>query len=205
MKKLKYFFDYYTLHVVVGLICVLTVGYFAKTILLDRKDVILSVMYLQGDTEVDTEQMERELKEYLELKGEKQDITFSFLEPDVSQNQAIILTRLRAKSVDIVIAERDVFEQYASAGMFVPLDLVLEKDFIEKNRTVLIEGSIVTLDAAGNVAETGEKKAYGLDLLENKKYESFGNFMDSPILGIAANSMHMENAERAVLFFFEKE
>ena len=50
------------------------------------------------------------------------------------------------------------------------MDLILE--FLEKNKTELIESRIVTLDTAGNVAETGEKKPFGIDLSQNEIYES---------------------------------
>lgn len=202
--KIRQFIDYYLVQTIIILLCVGIVAYFIKTIAFDRKDVVLSVMILNDNENLDIDLMEAELKDYLGIASEKQDITFSFLKTDVAQNEAIILTRLRAKSVDIIISDKKTFQKYASNGIYAELDELLDEVLIQQNQDKLLQGKVSVLDGEGKVISEETEKNFGWNLAENKKYVTLGGIMKDAVLGIVINSMNCENAVKAIEYFMEQ-
>lgn len=202
--KIRQFIDYYLVQTIIILLCVGIVAYFIKTIAFDRKDVVLSVMILNDNENLDIDLMEAELKDYLGIVSEKQDITFSFLKTDVAQNEAIILTRLRAKSVDIIISDKKTFQKYASNGIYAELDDLLDEVLIQQNQDKLLQGKVSVLDGEGKVISEETEKNFGWNLAENKKYVTLGGIMKDAVLGIVINSMNCENAVKAIEYFMEQ-
>lgn len=201
--KIRQFIDYYLVQTVIILLCVGIVAYFVKTIAFDRKDIVLSVMILNDNENMDIDLMETELKDYLGIVSEKQDITFSFLKTDVAQNEAIILTRLRAKSVDILISDKKTFQKYAGNGIYAELDDVLGEEVIQQNQDKLLQGRVSVLDEDGSVIEEEPAKNYGWNLAENEKYVTLGGITKDAVLGIVVNSMNCENAVKTIEYFME--
>lgn len=201
--KIRQFMDYYLVQTVIVLLCVGIVAYFIKTIAFDRKDIVLSVMILNDNENMDIDLMETELKDYLGIFSEKQDITFSFLKTDIAQNDAIILTRLRAKSVDILISDKKIFQKYASNGIYAELDGMLDQELIQQNQYKLLQGRVSVLDGDGNVISEEPAKNYGWNLAENEKYVTLGGITKDAVLGIVVNSMNCENAAKTIEYFIK--
>lgn len=203
-QKIRQFIDYYLVQTIAILLAVSMIIYFVKTIAFDRKDVILSVMILNDNEDMDIDLLEEELKGYLGVTSEKQDITFSFLRTDVAQNEAIILTRLRAKAVDIIISDEETFQKYVSNGIYAELSGVVDDDLLEQNRDKLLRGSVAILDRDGNVVGEEEAMDYGWNLADNEKYVTLGGINEKPVFGIVVNAMNAEYAAEALNFFYEK-
>lgn len=204
-EKLNYFADYYLVQTVAVLLAVGLIGYFVKTIAFDRKDVVLSVMILNDNEEMDIDLLEKELKEYLGTTSNKQDITFSFMRTDVAQNEAIILTRLRAKTVDIIISDEETFQKYAGSGIYAELSSVVDAVLLEQNKDKLLRGSVAIWDRDGK--KIGEEKPadYGWNLADSEKYVTLGGINEKPVFGIVVNGMNGSNAAEALHYFLERD
>lgn len=203
MKKIKYIFDYYRIQIILALLCVLIIGYFVKVIGFDRKKIVLSVLILNDNEEFDIGGLEEELKDYLGITDPKQDITFSFLRTDIEQNQAIILTRLRARAIDLILSDQDTFAAYAQNGFYMELENAVDSAALSEWEEELEQGAIVTLDEQGKILEEGERRDYGLCLAGNRKYIQLGGRAETPVLGIAVNTLHSDYAAKAAEYFWE--
>jgi hypothetical protein len=189
------------LPILAGIICLIFIGYFVKAICFDRKEIVLSVMILNDNEDMDIDTLETELKDYLGTVDSKQDITFSFLRTDIEQNQAIILTRLRARAVDLIIADEPTFSEYVQNGIYKELEIgVQEEDWANWEK-----GNIINTDESGNIESIGETLVYGYKLGENQLYLRLGGQQGEPVIGIAINTMHGENAKKAIKYFMENE
>lgn len=200
-KKIKQIIEYDMLPILAGIICLIFIGYFVKAICFDRKEIVLSVMILNDNEDMDIDTLETELKDYLGTVDSKQDITFSFLRTDIEQNQAIILTRLRARAVDLIIADEPTFSEYVQNGIYKELEIgVQEEDWANWEK-----GNIINTDESGNIESIGETLVYGYKLGENQLYLRLGGQQGEPVIGIAINTMHGENAKKAIKYFMENE
>lgn len=202
-KKIKYIMDYYLVYLILGIVCTLVVAYFVKAICFDRKEIVLSVLILNDNEEFDIDTLEEELKTYLGITSPKQDITFSFLRTDLEQNQAIILTRLRARAVDLILSDPDTFAANVQNGFYMEMEEALDAGLLLKCGEALEQGRIVTLDEQGEAVGEGENRKYGLSLAGNSKYRQLGGSQETPVLGIAVNTMHGDTGAKVIRYFWE--
>lgn len=107
-------------------------------------------------------------------------------------------TLLFNRQVDVVIAERSIFEQLAADGDFVDLQTILSREELEIFREDLVmaagyddpDEQDVNADGVGK----GEPEAYGLSLSDCAAFRELAPESVEPVFGIAANSQHMANA-----------
>ena len=199
--KIKQFFDYYLGYVVIAVVLLGIIGYFVKTIVFDRKELELSVLVIDDTNELDIEQMEEDLKEQLGIDSDKQDITFTLFDNAKSGNEAVIMTRIRAKSVDILISSEETFKEYAANGVYENLDEKLPEDMIERIDSKFIDGEEATLDDDGNVIEWGKSLSYGVDISNGILMEKYGSILENPVIGIVVNTEHQNNSVKALDMF----
>lgn len=196
--KIKQFFNYYLLYVVIAGVLLGIIGYFVKTIVFDRKELELSVLVIDDTKELDIEQMEEDLREQLGIDSDKQDITFTIFDNAKNGNEAVIMTRLRAKSVDILISSEETFKEYAANDVYENLDEKFPKDMIERIDSKFIDGEEATLDDDGNVIERGKSLPYGVDISNGILMEKYGSILKNPVIGIVVNTEHQDNAVKAL-------
>lgn len=199
--KIKQFFDYYLIYVAIAVVLLGIIGYFVKTIVFDRKELELSVLVIDDTNELDIEQMEEDLKEQLGIDSDKQDITFTLFDNAKSGNEAVIMTRIRAKSVDILISSEETFKEYAANGVYENLDENLPEDMIERIDSKFIDGEEATLDDDGNVIEWGKSLSYGVDISNGILMEKYGSILENPVIGIVVNTEHQNNSVKALDMF----
>lgn len=202
-EKIRQFYDYYLMYVVVVVLILGFVGYFVKTTVFDRKDVVLSVMILNDSQEVDIDQMEADLREELNITDAKQDITFAIMDTAMEANHAVIMTRLRAQSVDILLADKKAFDEYAQGGSYADLDKTLTGAWHDSLQDGFVESREAEYDDSGNITDYGEYLPFGLDLSGSERYKSYGSVLSDPVAGIVVNAEHKELAEEALAFLYK--
>ncbi|MGI6069206.1 MAG: hypothetical protein ACOYBE_02155 [Blautia sp.] len=203
-SKIRYFIDYYLKFVILFLLLALFLGSFVKSIMFDRKDVVLSVMILSDPGEIDIDLLEEALGPVLGIVSEKQDISFSMLDARVPANEPVIWTRLRARSVDVLITDEEAFDAYARQGVYRDLSGVLSSDDLQEWESRLLFQRIEETDDDGRVLAEGESLPYGVALGANRKYRSAGGRLENPVIGIVSNTEHAEEAQKAVEYFLSE-
>ena len=118
MIKIKRFITQNFSTIVICTIILMIIGYFIKVIGFDRKEVVLSVLILDETENLDIDMLKTEWKESLNITSEKEDIMIMIHNTEIAQSEDILLTKLRARTIDILIAEEELFEKYEESDFF---------------------------------------------------------------------------------------
>ena len=200
-QRWQYFMDYYFKITLVAVILLCMAISFIKTVFFDRKKTMLSVMVLNENMDFDQETMEQELREKMGWTQKDQEVSFTFLSTGSYENDVVLVTRLQARSVDVMIADRETFDSYMKKGFFDEAQKYLPEG--SDQETVLIRGCTEEVDDTGKVISKGEERAYGFDLSTSEKYRELGGMLEDPVLGIVVNGEHLDAANSLIEYLTE--
>lgn len=175
-QKLTYFNDYYRNKIIVILIVLGLIVSLIYTVLSPKPDVVVSIAVVNDYWNDDkTEELSKELFSYLALEAEKQEIEIDdtyFLEETGMGNEIANTQRLVAKfaagDINIVIADRDKFDEFVKSDTFVKVSEVVDADVPYRDR----------LTSGG----------YGISLKDSKLMKELESGKSELVLGILANA-----------------
>ena len=175
-QKLTYFNDYYRNKIIVILIVLGLIVSLIYTVLSPKPDVVVSIAVVNDYWNDDkTEELNKELFSYLALEAEKQEIEIDdtyFLEETGMGNEIANTQRLVAKfaagDINIVIADRDKFDEFVKSDTFVKVSEVVDADVPYRDR----------LTSGG----------YGISLKDSKLMKELESGKNELVLGILANA-----------------
>ena len=175
-QKLTYFNDYYRNKIIVILIVLGLIVSLIYTVLSPKPDVVVSIAVVNDYWNDDkTEELNKELFSYLALEAEKQEIEIDdtyFLEETGMGNEIANTQRLVAKfaagDINIVIADRDKFDEFVKSDTFVKVSEVVDADVPYRDR----------LTSGG----------YGISLKDSKLMKELESGKSELVLGILANA-----------------
>jgi hypothetical protein len=189
-EKAENFWYYYKVHtiVVVVLIVIVTIGILSAV---SRKDSALNVTILGHLVNDEKRQnLQNEVTSKL-IKNSKQEISLNFMAFDKdSKDEASIavvqkiVAMVSMKDLDILIADREVFDSYAKQGMFLRLDTVNGLSMLKNNGIKFINSRAEGKDT--------EDVPYGIDVADNKILLGMDYDSDNKVLGIVANTKRMD-------------
>lgn len=175
-QKLTYFNDYYRNKIIVILIVLGLIVSLIYTVLSPKPDVVVSIAVVNDYWNDDkTEELNKELFSYLALEAEKQEIEIDdtyFLEETGMGNEIANTQRLVAKfaagDINIVIADRDKFDEFVKSDTFVKVSEVVDADVPYRDK----------LTSGG----------YGISLKDSKLMKELESGKSELVLGILANA-----------------
>ena len=175
-QKLTYFNDYYRNKIIVILIVLGLIVSLIYTVLSPKPDVVVSIAVVNDYWNDDkTEELNKELFSYLALEAEKQEIEIDdtyFLEETGMGNEIANTQRLVAKfaagDINIVIADRNKFDEFVKSDTFVKVSEVVDADVPYRDR----------LTSGG----------YGISLKDSKLMKELESGKSELVLGILANA-----------------
>ncbi len=175
-QKLTYFNDYYRNKIIVILIVLGLIVSLIYTVISPKPDVVVSIAVVNDYWNDDkTEELNKELFSYLALEAEKQEIEIDdtyFLEETGMGNEIANTQRLVAKfaagDINIVIADRDKFDEFVKSDTFVKVSEVVDADVPYRDR----------LTSGG----------YGISLKDSKLMKELESGKSELVLGILANA-----------------
>ena len=200
-QRFQYFMDYYFKITVVIIIILCMVISFIKTVFFDRKETMLSVMVLNDTMDFDTETVEEDLKQRMGWTDEDQEVSFTSLTMGSYENEVVLITRLQARSVDVMISDRETFDKYAKKGFYDVVKKYLPEDMDLEE--YLVAGRVEDLNDAGEVIAQGEELAYGLDLSTSGKYKELGGILQDPVIGVIVNGENLDAAGEMIAYLME--
>lgn len=176
--------------------------YFVNIIVFQRKEMVLSVLILSEEDSVDIGILEKGIRRELDAESEKKDVEILFLDVSMEANRAILLTRVRARTVDIIISEPDIYRMAASGGMCMDLKEALPISAYDAVRRDLCMGAVSVFDGAGQVADTGQEKEFGLDLTESAVLMQCNRSLTEPVASVVTNSERVDNAITCLMYLW---
>lgn len=199
-KRWEYFKDYYLRTVILCAVLILGGTYFLYTSFFGYRENAVDVLFVET-VEMDLEQVRSGLAEALDTEGEE--ILVEQLGVDAALSQTILPARIAAGDIDIFIADRQVFLEYAEKGAMEDLEEVLPEDLYEEVKERLISGQIQETDIQGTVTDTKEARPYGISLLELDSMKGPGDVMQEPVLGIIRGADDLEMELDVIGFFLD--
>ncbi|MGB9781020.1 MAG: ABC transporter substrate-binding protein [Caldanaerobacter sp.] len=192
-EKLQYIWDYYKIHIVIGLLLIYVLTMFTLS-LINRKEYILNIALIGERIDFDMlSQFSNEVtKEIIGDHAGKKEASVDFyklmrdyhgdlvLDPASTQK---LIARIAAKEIDVIILDKKTFDALAVQGAFLKLDGRLEG--LNLNRYKVVKA----------VEDTnGVKKGiYGIYVNPDNKYlKKLGYDYHDKIIAILSNSQHKD-------------
>lgn len=204
-ERLSYFKEYYLKKVIIGIFCLGLLIYFGVTIFGPKEENILFVAvvndYLDDDA---TAAMEGEIKECLGSTEKLERVFFddSFYMNGEGVDKSNVYTKMMAYvaagEIDIMIADPDMFKTYSYSEFYGDLREVLPADMYSLYEDKIVWAE-VPVDDEGKV----ESVPLGISLADSAKYKEMLGYEANPILGIVANTKHIDNVLETINYFFE--
>lgn len=188
-NKVETFGRKYGIIIAVIIVVLFIIGYFAKIIVFDNKKDVLTVLVLSDN--LDVEVMENDLYQILDI-GEKEEVVIKYMNSTVETEQAIILTWIRSRTVDVVIGEKQSLEFYAQNGALMNLQ---EVGFEMDERAYI--------DAVNVYSSDGKLIGKGEEILYGKYAEKINGLseMRNPIVSLTVNGLHRDEAILALNYY----
>ncbi len=193
-KKLEYIWDYYKWKIisVVALIIVLCTvipsviennkeaalyAAFINTQMTDEKDPQILTDYAeQKQIDMDNKRMELDCSMIIKHKNPDRISMYS------SQK---LLAMFASDTLDVVVSDQDTCVKYAAMGVYADLEEILDKDFLEKHKDLL-----VYTDGQG---EAGSH-AYGIDVTDSPILKEEKAFLVPAVCSICVDASQPENS-----------
>lgn len=203
--KITYFNQYYRTKFFVFLAVIGFLIYLIYTITSPKIETIFYAAIVNNylDEEKKSE-FYHDFGEYLDIDSKKQGITLDttyvlgkndiISSDSVSSSQQKISTYTYAQKLDVIIAPAEVFQSLAYYGYFDDLADQLPTDLYAQ----FAESLYLT-----NQEDDPEEKAYGIYLTDSEVFDSLGNVIEDPVLGIITNSKYKENSIEFLRYVFE--
>ncbi len=204
--KLQQFKDYYLKGI---LVTVLIIGIVIYGIVESVTNKGREALYVAVQKDVIPEEylpsFESAIEEYLGLDSDKEIVTVN-----ISATDQFLQTYFYAGRADILITDEQYFEQWGQAEYFFASDeneeAVFYKNYDEKYHyyTTYVTSEDVRNNDKTETKETQAsdqtKHNCGIYLTDSEKYKQLGGAFKKPVLGIAASTKHLEDAEKFLEF-----
>ena len=100
---------------------------------------------------------------------------------------------LHSQQIDVVILDRELFEEYAGYGYFEILDEVTEEDLEKKY------GESYQYETG-----QGEVKPYGISLSGDNRFTEMSEYIKDPVFAVAVGTKNPENALKFLEYLMEE-
>ena len=175
-QKFAYFNDYYRNKIIAAIIVLGFLFSVLYTMFSPKPEVVASVAVINDYwDEEKTVELTKELSSYLELQEGKQEVQIDdtyILETTGMGNEVANTQRLVAKfaagDINIVIADRDKFDEFVNSDTFAKVSEVLD--------SVVPYGDRLT------------SNGYGISLKDSKLLKELGSGRNEMVLGVLANA-----------------
>ena len=205
-KSLKEKFQYYRVATLVTILVAVFLGNLIYTVA-TAKDNALYAVFVNGYTDMDTEEYMAGFDEYAQIDTKNYSTTLETnftLSQDSADTYAVanlqkFAAQVAAQEVDVMIADPDTFNQYAENGYLGGLNEFLSEETLSRYSDRLIYANIPDDD-------TEEEVPVGIDiadcalLQETQAYAGY----DNVYFGILVNTEHAENAEKFLEYIFQE-
>jgi hypothetical protein len=155
-ERLAYFWDYYKIPFMIGVVVIAFFGTFIYQ-QVNRKDSAFEAAIVNADTySIDTVSMCEEFAQYAGIDTGKYDVTIdstiSLSDDDTTQmslaNSEKMVVLIQNGSLDVIVADTKVFEDYAQDDVFTNLEDILPAETLEQYQDYLYytDGATIGVD-----------------------------------------------------------
>ena len=205
-EKFQYFWEYYRVATLVTILVAVFLGNLIYTVA-TAKDNALYAVFVNGYTDMDTEEYMAGFDEYAQIDTKNYSTTLETnftLSQDSADTYAVanlqkFAAQVAAQEVDVMIADPDTFNQYAENGYLGGLNEFLSEETLSRYSDRLIYANIPDDD-------TEEEVPVGIDIADCaplQETQADAGY-DNVHFGILVNTEHAENAEKFLEYIFQE-
>ena len=231
--KAKYFFSYYTVHVVVGFLAVILLAVLIKD-MTSQKEYALNAIMLNSIQEMENsaELMSEDCASYAQIDTDKNVVNFDYsiaiVDNPTSEYEMYgaqkLLVYTSAGDVDVLMGGADIFTDYANGELFSDLRDILTDEQISKYKDhfYYVDGAYVAeINSEDNIYDASyvapeapdptkpedmeDPIPIGVFVTDCEKLTDNIIFYDESFvaLGIPASAKHPETAVKLIEYLFE--
>lgn len=206
-QRWQYFKDYYLFITVVVIVLVGIAAFLCWHFWKPKAEHVLYVAVMDDSLdEEDIKKLQGQLEQRYHVDGKQKkvmiDDNFYTREDGITKLEVY----LRNEQVDVIIADKEVFQQLAGYGFLQDMNTVLDPEIFETYEEDLCyaAGYRDTKGVSFEDRETGQGEVlpYGVDI-SGSAFQETGSIQEEPILGIAAGAPNLGNGVDFIKFLFE--
>lgn len=192
MKNTRKLLRRYIIVICIILFTSIIIFYFFNIVVFQNKKKALNILVLSS--QIDEYEIKNKLEDVLNL-SEDEEVTIKYMDISNEINRAIVLTWIRARTVDLMISGNKQLDFFAENAFLMDMknDIQLKGD----NGRKYYYNYIATYDSEGNKINRGEKTEYGIFVKRIMGIDS----IDEPILSVVTNCNNKENTVIAIDYF----
>ena len=200
-QKIQYLKDYYLFPAIGVVLLIAVVISLVWHIAKPRSENLLYAAVI--DESLDEKKMEtavEDMSSLLGADGEKKTVQIddSFYIKDGALDKLQVY--LHSQQIDVVILDKELFEEYAGYGYFESLDQVTEEDLEKKYGEAYLyaagykEDDDEEISFEDNETGQGEVKPYGISLSGDNRFTEMSEYIKDPVFAVAVGTKNPENA-----------
>lgn len=194
-KKLSYIWDYYKWPIIVVIGLLVTLAISLPQLIENSKEIVLYSAFVNTQLS-DTDETHPLLQEFAEEKDIDIEnkrmmldcsMTINYENPsEFSMECSQKLTAMfSAKQLDVIVADKETYENYEVLGVYEDLEQLVDEEFIEKYKDKLVYGS---------TNDSDEQHAYAIEVTDSPVLQEYGAYIVPAYFSVAVNAEHPENA-----------
>lgn len=208
-QKIQYLKDYYLFPAVVAVILVAVVVSLIWHVARPRSENLLYAAAINESLDEEKlEKMTEDMSELLGADGKKKTVQIddSFYIKDGALDKLQVY--LHSQQIDVVILDKELFEEYAGYGYFESLDEVtaenLEKKYGETYQYAAGYKDDDEVSFEDHETGQGEVKPYGISLSGDNRFTEMSQYIKDPVFAVATGTKNPENALKFLDYLLEK-
>lgn len=177
------------------LVAALIIGYFVNIMVIQNKRDIISLLVLSE--KIDEKALENIIAGQIPA-AKDEEIVIQTMDPSIEGNYGIILTWIRAGTVDVIVGEEESLKIYAQGGCmadWTELGLTPAQSVQDGNGFLC---GVAQYDEEGNMTGTRKEQCFGW-----RCREELAKICDlkQPVVTVVVNAPHMETALKTAALF----
>lgn len=194
-QKLQYFIDYHLKKVIVIGAVAVYVFILLNSMFFNRKEILMTVAFLNECSITETEKLEEDLRAYLEIEDKNDSVGSSYYNTEDYQMNMAFYTHVAGSGIDLIVCTRSTFEENAKHGMLYDLSTYLPEDLFNNLSDQILTAQVADeSDDEGNVLSYFDPQPFGIDISNNEYYKELGGTNpEDLVLCIAAGSKNTDN------------
>lgn len=208
-QKIQYLKDYYLLPAVgVVLLIAVAVSLIWHVARPRTENLLYAAVIDESLDEKKLAQVTADMSDLLGADGKRKTVQIddSFYVKDGALDKLQVY--LHSQQIDVVILNRELFEEYAGYGYFESLDEVTEEDLEKKygESYQYAAGYKEDDEVSFEDHETGqgEVKPYGISLSGDNRFTEMSEYIKDPVFAVAVGTKNPENALKFLEYLMEE-
>ncbi|MCR4716819.1 MAG: hypothetical protein K5656_06530 [Lachnospiraceae bacterium] len=202
-EKIGYFLYYHKWHLLIALVCLVTIVYLVFTLAISKKSIYYCLVINDSYNKVFPAELDKEFSEVIDYDQKREKINVALYSTDVTNYEPGyyggdsgmqgIFSLMMDNLIDSMIAEEKELAWFAKDDNLCNLKEVLPSDLYEN-----LEDKMIYLENS-----SGDAVAAAIDISDTTLYKEGKSNLKSPGIAIFVTTTHLEDDINAIKYIFD--